>query len=198
MDSFEVRKLVEAVLENGRKKPLFYRQLATVDNRVLADVLWDYAQESKSSYDELNTLRDKIKELSNASGQRVRCLEVLPDRRAVVKLGPVAEELAVSPKISMSDLRPGCEVLVVGCKEGRIIAEIREPCMNEGRFSKVARKLDDNRVILEEAGSSLIMRLVNDIECDVGDEVRYDLDAQMVLEVLTHHKNATFSLFDCV
>lgn len=193
MDSFKAKRLAEEMYEKGDES-LFKLHFGDKEHDLILDLLWDFIAESQSSYEELKELRKRITALKNKSGQRVRCLEVLPDRRALVKLGPIPEELLVSPDINMDDMHPGCEVLVIGSQEGRVVAEVRSPSLTEGRFCKVSRVLDEKRVILEDSGSQLIARLAKGIVCKEGDEVRYESDSLVVLEVISAAEKSTFSL----
>jgi proteasome-associated ATPase len=193
MSVYSARRASQRAYDKG-SKDLLYTELKKTEPKTLIELIWEYMSEAESSYAELKTLRTKIEALNNKSGQRVRCMDVLPNRRALVKLGPVTEELLISPSVDVSKLTPGCEVLVVGGSDGRMVAEIRDPFLTEGRFSKVARKIDDKRFVLEDGGHQLIMRTIDGVECDVGDEVRYDLDSLLILETLSHKEDSSFTL----
>jgi len=196
MDSYEIKEAIEKAYF-GKNKQALRKLFENEDPRDLADALWHQIHES---YDggrykqELEELTKKIKEMNNKSGQRVRCLGVLPERRALVKLGPISEEVMVSPSVNMSKLKRGTEVLVIGGNEGRVIAGVREPSFNEGRLSKVQRVLDDGRALIEDGGHGLILSLAENLKCNSGDEIRYDLDSLMILEVISAEKNSVFAL----
>jgi SpoVK/Ycf46/Vps4 family AAA+-type ATPase len=97
----------------------------------------------------------------------------------------------------MSNLKRGTEVLIIGCNEGRVIAGVREPSFSEGRLSKIQRVLDDGRVLIEDGGHGLILSMAEGLgEFKSGDEIRYDLDSLMVLEVISSENSSVFALSD--
>jgi len=203
MDRYEIRREVQKAFSKGSKDNL-YKALRAEDTAALVDILWEYMEEADSGYvakrelvdkqDELEELLKKIKALNDKSGQRTRCLEILPDRRALIQLGPLKEEVMISPSVDLKQLKAGTEVLVIGCNEGRMIAAVRKPSLNEGRITKIHQILDDERVIIEDGGHEFILRLAEGVECEVGNKIRYDLEAQLVLEVLENTEASVFSL----
>lgn len=198
MDRYEIRREIERTFAR-RNKTEFYNLMKSSDSSAVGDILWNYMEEADDgivSKRELEALREKIKELNNKSGQRVRCVKALPDRRAIVQLGPLKEEVMVSPDVKMEQLKPGTEVLVIGSQEGRLIAAIREPVLYDGRLSKVQRVIDTNRVVIEDGGHELILKLADWVTCKEGDEVRYDLESQMILEVISTKEKSAFNLSD--
>jgi len=203
MDRYEIRREVQRAFSKDNKDHL-YKTLRTEDTATLVDILWEYMEEADGAYiakrelaekqNELEDLLKKIKALNDKSGQRTRCLEVLPDRRALIQLGPLKEEVMISPSVNVNQLKPGTEVLVIGGNEGRLIAAVRKSSLHEGRITKVHAVLDDERVIIEDGGHEFILRLAEGVTCNKGDKIRYDLDAQMILEVLENAEFSTFSL----
>jgi len=198
MDRYDVRREIERTFAR-RNRPEFHKLMKSADSTAVGDVLWDYMEEADSGMvakRELETLREKIKELNNKSGQRVRCVKALPNRRAIVQLGPLKEEVMVSPDVKMDQLKPGTEVLVIGSQEGRLVAAIREPVLYDGRLSKVQRVIDESRAVIEDGGHELILKLADWVKCKEGDEVRYDLESHMILEVISTREKSAFSLSD--
>lgn len=196
MDRFEIRKIVEECFRSGGKYQLS-KVLVPDDMSHLIDVLWDYMEEADEGHvyrRELEELRKRVKALNDKSGQRVRCVKALPNRRALVQLGPIKEEIMVTPDVDMDKLKPGTEVLVIGSGEGRVLAGIREHEIYDGRVSRVQRVLDDERVVIDDGGHELIMKVADWVFCKEGDEVRYELESQMVLEVLGAKERGSFSL----
>jgi proteasome-associated ATPase len=203
MDRYEIRREIQRAFLNSNKSHL-HEILNKEDIINLVDILWEYMEEADSGHvakrnliekqNELEELLKKIKALNDKSGQRTRCLEVLPDRRALVQLGPLKEEVMISPSVNINQLKIGTEVLVIGSNEGRLIAAIRKSSLREGHLTKIHNILDDDRVIVEDGGREFILRLAEGIKCNKGDKVRYDLDSQMVLEVLESAESSTFSL----
>lgn len=198
MDRYEIKRAVEDCFKSGGKYKLS-KILTSDDISNLIDILWDKMEEAENGYiykREVVELQEKIKALNNKSGQRVRCVKVLPERKALVQLGPITEEVLVSPSVDISKLHIGVEVLVIGNGDGRILAGIREHEIFDGRLSKIKRMLDDNRVVIEDGGHDLIMKTAHWLQCKEGDEVRYDLESQTVLEVLPPTEKGSFSLED--
>ena len=198
MDRYEVRREVERAFAKGNKTEL-YKAMRAKELTSLIDVLWDYMGEADNgtvAQRELTEIKEKIQTMNNKSGQRTRCIKLLPERRALVQLGPLKEEVIVSPNVNISKLKPGTEVLIIGSNEGRVLAEIREPTLHDGRLSKVQRVLDDKRIIIEDGGYELILKLAHGITCKEGDEIRYDLGAQMVMEIITNQKDSAYELSD--
>lgn len=196
MDRYEVRKLVEECFKLGGKYKLS-KALSPNDMSNLIDVLWEYMEDVEDSFvykRELEELQKKIKALNDKSGQRVRCIKALPNRRALVQLGPIKEEILVSPNVDISKLKTGVEVLVIGNGDGRLLAEVKGHDIYDGRVSRVQRVLDDERVVIDDGGHELIMKVADWVFCKEGDEVRYELESQMVLEVLGAKENGGFSL----
>lgn len=198
MDRYAVRKLVEDCFRSGGKYKLS-KSLSPDDMSHLIDVLWDYAEKSEESNvykRELDELKDRIKVLNDKSGQRVRCIKSLPNRRALVQLGPIKEEVIIGPNVDEKKLKPGVEVLMIGSGEGRILADVRDHQIYDGRIGKIERVLDKSRVIINDGGHEIIMNVADWISCKEGDEVRYELESQMVLEVLGANEQSVFSLTD--
>jgi AAA+ superfamily predicted ATPase len=163
----------------------------------LIDVLWEYmeASEDASVYKrELEELRERIKVLQDKSGQRVRCVKALPNRRALVQLGPIKEEIIVSPDVDMTKLKTGTEVFVMGSGPDRVLAGIRDHDIYDGRLARVQRVLDDSRVVIDDGGHELILKTADWVFCKEGDEIRYDLESQTVLEVLGSREKGVFAL----
>jgi proteasome-associated ATPase len=196
MDRYEVKR----ELERAFAKDDTHRMESVVreaDPTFVADLLQHYMEEAEDIHvyrRELEDLRTKIKELNNKSGQRVRCIKALPNRRALVQLGPIKEELVLSPNIDADKLYPGCEVLVIGSGEGRFLAEIREPGLCEGRLGKISKTISRHRVVIDDGGHELILQLAEGVECGEGDEVRYDLDSQMVVELIGNSEVSPYVL----
>jgi proteasome-associated ATPase len=198
MDRYEVRKKIAKAFAR-RSKADFYKLIQMADSSSVGDVLWEYMEETDDgsvAKRELEVLREKIKELGNKSGQRVRCIKALDDRRALIQLGPLKEEVMVSPEVDMRQLTPGAEVLVVGSQEGRLIAAVREPAIYDGRLTKVQRIIDEGRIVIESGGHELILKLADWVTCKEGDEIRYDLESQMVLEVISSREKSAYTLSD--
>ena len=196
MDRYEVKHKIEKSFSR-RSKSDFCEIVKSADYFDLADILWNYMEEADNgiiSKRELEILREKIKELNNKSGQRVRVIKALENRRALVQLGPLREEVMVSPDIKMEQLKPGTEVLLIGNQEGRMIAAVREPVLYDGRLSKVQRIIDDKRVLIEDGSNELILNIADWIVCKEGDEIRYDLESKMVLEIISSKEQSAFSL----
>jgi proteasome-associated ATPase len=193
MDRYLIKKEAERAFKEGEKYK-FSKSLRPIDMPQLVDVLWDYIAESDSSYTELENLRKRIRDLNSKSGQRVRCMSTLPNRRALIQLGPIKEEIMVSPNVNMSKLVAGVEVLVIGSGEGRMLAEIRDHQIFDGHVGKVQRVVDTNRVVIESGGSEIIMCTANWVSCREGDEVRYEPESKMVLEVFGSTEQAAFTL----
>ena len=196
MDRYEVKREIERAFakdEMHRMESI----IREADPTFVADLLQQYMEEAENIHvyrRELEDLRAKIKELNNKSGQRVRCIKPLPNRRALVQLGPIKEELILSPNVDASKLHPGCEVLVIGSGEGRILAEIREGDLDEGRLGKVSRVLPRKRAVIEDGGHEMVFQLAEGIACKEGDEVRYDPDAHMVVELIGNTEASPFVL----
>lgn len=196
MDRFEVKKVIDSCFKSGGKYQLS-KTLSPNDMSHLIDVLWEYMEDAEngSIYKrELEELREKIKALNNKSGQRVRCIKALPKRRALVQLGPIKEELMVSPDVDMSKLKTGVEVLVIGSGEGRVLAEIKGHDLYDGRVARIQRVIDDSRAVIDDGGHEIIMKIADWVFCKEGDEVRYELESQMILETLGTKEKGEFAL----
>lgn len=196
MDRYEIRKFVEDCFKSGGKYKLS-REITPNEMSNLIDILWEYmekAEESNIYRRELDELRGRIKILNDKSGQRVRCIKALPNRRALIQLGPIKEELIVGPNVDENKLKPGVEVLIIGSGEGRILAEIKDHQIFDGRLGKIERMIDKTRAVINSGGNEIIMNLADWINCKEGDEVRYELESQMILEVLGNDDKSTFSL----
>ncbi len=186
-------KGIEKALEN---RSLNINQLISDNPQAASYVLtelYNKFKEENKYKKELDILREKIKDLNNKSGQRAKCLEILPNRRILIKFGPFFEEVMVSPNIDIDQLKRGTEVLIIGSSEGRLAAEIRDQNIHEGRISRVNRLLDNNRIVIEDGGHSLILGIVDGLECKKGDEIRYDYESLLVLEIL-NKANTTYGL----
>ena len=163
MDRFEVRKIIDECFKNDNKYELL-KSISFDDFPGVVNVLWEKMEDAEDSNiykRELNELRDKIKALNNKSGLRVRCIKSLPDRKALVQLGPFVEEIVVSPSVDMSKLKAGVEVLVIGSGDGRVLAEIKGHDICDGRISKIHRILDPKRVVISDGNYESITRLEN-------------------------------------
>lgn len=196
MDEKQLKKAVEVSFSRGSKSDL-YKALESTDDAFIVDVLWDLFEESddgRVNKRELEELREKIKQLNNKSGFRTKCIKLLPERRALVQLGPLKEEVMISPNIDISKLKPGVEVLVIGGNEGRILAEIRDPDIRSGRLAKVKRVLDDARIAIEDGGNELILNCAEGVICKDGDEIRYELESLMVMEVIAENEKSSYEI----
>lgn len=196
MDRYALRRDVERAFSIGNKADL-YKNIKSEDIHAVIDILWEYMNEADDGIvarRELQELQEKIKALNNKSGQRVRCLQVLKDRRALVQLGPLKEEVMISPTVDISKLKLGTEVLVIGGPEGRLIAAVRDPSIYDGRLSKIQRIIDNQRVVIDDNGNQIILKVADWVRCKDGDEIRYDLESQMVLEVISSKENSAYIL----
>jgi len=196
MDRFEVKKLVGECFIRGGKYELS-KALTPNEMSHLIDVLWYYMEEAENANvykRELESLRERIKVLQDKSGQRVRCVKALPNRRALVQLGPIKEEIIISPDVDVNKLKTGTEVFVMGHGPDRVLAGIRDHEIYDGRLSRVQRVLDDSRIVIDDGGHELILKVADWVFCKEGDEIRYDLESQIVLEVLGTREKSMFSL----
>ena len=186
MDRFEIKRIIEDCYRSGGKYKLS-KLLNANDISHLIDALWDYIEvaENANVYKrELDEFKERVKKLSSSSGQRVRCIKALPDRRALIQLGPIKEEVVVSPSVDISRLKIGTEVFISGSGDRRTLYEIRDHDIYDGKISKIQRVLDENRVIIESGGQDIIMKVAYWVKCKEGDEVRFDPESQIVLEVI--------------
>lgn len=196
MDKFSLRRLIEDSFDNNDKEFL-YKKMKSEDLYHILDILWEYMiiAENPQAEEELEKLRDMIKTLDDKSGQRAKCLEVLANRRALIQHGPLKEEVMISPSVDITKLELGTEVLVIGNAEGRIISGIRESS-TEGKLSKVQRILDNRRIIIDESGNQIVLKLLGSLKCKDGDEIRYDPDSQIVLEIIHAKEQNEYALSD--
>jgi proteasome-associated ATPase len=193
MDRFEVRETIDDCFKRNDKHTLL-KILSFDDLPGIVNILWEKMEDYGFYKHELDELKDKIKALNNKSGLRVRCIKSLPDRKALVQLGPFVEEIVVSPSVDVSKLNAGVEVLVIGSSDGRVLAEIKGHDICDGRISKIHRILDPKRVVINDGNYESILKVADWVICKEGDEVRYDIESQMVLEVLSKNEKIDFAL----
>lgn len=194
MERFKLRRLIEDAFDSFDKEFL-YDKIKSEDLYYVLDILWEYmiVAEEQPATQELEKLRKMIKTLDDKSGQRAKCLQVLENRRALIQHGPLKEEVMISPSVDISKLKLGTEVLVIGNAEGRIVSGIRESS-TEGKLSKVQRVLDNGRIVIDEGGNQIILKLIEFLKCKDGDEVRYDPDSQIVLEIIHAKEQNEYTL----
>lgn len=196
MDRYEVKREIErAFVKDDRRK--MESVVKGAEPAFVADLLQRYMTEAEDANvhrRELEELRTKIKVLNDKSGQRVRCIKPLPNRRALVQLGPIREELILSPNVDPDKLYPGCEVLVIGSGDARLLAEIRDTDICDGRIAKISKTISKNRVVIDDGGHELVLRMADGVECKEGDEVRYDLESHMVLELIGNSEVSPYVL----
>ena len=109
-------------------------------------------------------------------------------------IGPLREEVLITPNIEESKLERGCEVLITLDDRGKMLSENRGKNIYGGRVAKIQMVLDPDRVLVEEGGHVLPLFLAEKITCQAGDEVRYDPDAKVVFEVISEKKESVFAL----
>lgn len=198
MDRFEVRREVERAFAKDGKNEL-YNTLDPSDIYSVIDVLWDYMNEADNSHvlkRELEELRKRIHILNNKSGQRVKCIKYLGDRRALVQLGMFKEEVLVSPSVIVENLKTGAEVLIVGAPEGRMIAGVKKQSLNDGKIIKIQRVLDNDRFVIEEGNNLTILKCAYGVTCKKGDEVRYDPESRLIFEVIDSNETSSYLVHD--
>lgn len=186
MNKEQIKKEIEDAYVGGGKYQLF-KKITSNDISHIVDILWEYISESKKSetyQKEIDELKKRIAKLSEKSGQRIRCLSSLPNRRALIQLGPIKEEVLVSPSVNMDQIKLGTEGLVVGSGENRTLVEISSPKTHDGRLVKIIKKIDDLRAIIEIGGTERIANIAEWVKCNKGDEVRYDPETNIVLEII--------------
>lgn len=197
MDRFEARTVVERAFAKKDKNALS-QSLKPQDFNLILEILWDYMIEADGSHlnkRELEELKQKIRKLNDQSGHRVKCLKVLPGRRALVQMGPLREEVIISPSVNINLIKTGTEALVVGGQKGRMLAYLRDEDVKGGKITKVQRVVDDHRIAIEEGSSAaVILTLADGIKCKEGDEVRYDSESKMVFEVIEASEASEFML----
>lgn len=183
MDRYEIRSAINNAFEKSNKRS-FLDVLEKEDMDFCADAIMDYVRHASACEDELEKLRLMIKELGiNKSGLRTHCIRLLSKNKALVQIGPLKEEVVISPSVNIKLLKPGVEVFVVGSAEGRLITGIRKSKLTNGRLGKIHKVLGD-RVVIDDAGNELIMQLCHDLICKEGDKVRYDPESGIVMEVI--------------
>jgi proteasome-associated ATPase len=160
--------------------------------------LWSYINRTELELEdarrELDTLNKKIMSLADRTGFRGVFLEFLGDRRALVAIGPLREEVLITPNIDVTKLERGSEVLIILDERGKMLAENRGYNVYGGRVSKVQMVLDPHRVLIEEGGFTSVLFLSEKVKCQSGDEVRYDPDTKIVFEVISEKKESSFAL----
>lgn len=203
MDKYTIKRIVEKSFYNKNKEEL--TKIINQENLpYLRELLWEYLEESDSSIKakedltraqkELTEIKNRILAMETKSGQRVKCIKVMKsERKALVQMGPLREEVLISPSVNVEDLMPGTEVLVIGSQDGRLIAGIRESSSEDGRLSKIKRMVG-NRVVIENAGTEYILKVADGIECKENDEIRYDVESLMVFEVIPSNEQKEYSL----
>ena len=195
----KIKKEIEDAFNKGTKLEI-NKIIERNDIAFVGDVIWDLCEETsrvENINNELQDLKKKILQLQNKSGFRSRVIKVLPDRKALVQVGPLREEVLLSPDIDIAFLKIGTEVLLIGGGDGRILAKIRNNDICTGKIIKIKRMLQDDRAIIEENGIEHIVNKVEDLDCKAGDEVRFDSESQMILEVISEKKNSyDFELHD--
>lgn len=198
MDKQTIRAQLETAFSTGDKVS-FIKLIGNCFSELVVETLWDVRHEmedfSKSAA-ALHQLSERIEAARRQSGIRGRCLEVFPDdRKALVRFGGVREEMTVSPQFDMKKLRPGTEVLIQGGQSGgRTIVDLREDTGFDGCVITIAELLGGSRAIVDENGSKVIAQIADGVECSVGNTVRYDPVAHLVLEVLERGETATLQL----
>lgn len=195
MDKYKLRTELERDFYEGNRY-IFQKKLSPEDLDTVVEILWENMLDSDTFIlkKEIQELKSRIKTLDSKSGQRVRCLQVLKDRRALVQLGPLREEVMISPSVDITNLVPGTEVLLIGSAEGRLISAVREASIYDGRLAKVQRVVDSRRAIIDEGGSSVVLNTASWIDCKEGDEIRYDPDARMIVEIISNKEKSDYLL----
>jgi proteasome-associated ATPase len=192
MSREKIKNEIETAFNKGTKLEVS-KIIERNDVAFVSDVIWELCEESnqaKNLSNELQDLKSKILILQNKSGFRSRVIKLLPERKALVQVGPIKEEVLLSPDINTESLKIGTEVLLVGGGDGRILAKVRNNDIRTGKIIKIKRVLQDNRAIIEENGVEYIVNKFEDLDCNAGDEVRFDTDSQMILEVISEKKNS--------
>jgi ATP-dependent 26S proteasome regulatory subunit len=198
MDKQTIRAQLETAFATGDKAS-FIKLIGNRFSELVVEAMWDVRHEmedlSKSAA-ALHQLSERIEAARRQPGIRGRCLEVFPDdRKALVRFGGVREEMTVSPQFDMKKLRPGAEVLIQGGQSGgRTIVDLREDTGFDGCVITIAELLGGSRAIVDENGSKVIAQIADGVECSVGNTVRYDPVAHLVLEVLERGETATLQL----
>jgi len=198
MDKQQIRAHLEAAFTGGDKTPF----MNLMNGRFLgaiAETIWDMRNEMEEFSKNtamLRQLSERIEATRRQPGIRGRCLEVFPDdRKALVRFGGVREEMAISPQLDIGKLQPGVEVLIQGAQSGaRTIVDLREDTGFDGCVVTIADLLGGHRAIVDENGSKIIVQIADGIECVVGNTVRYDPVAHLVLEVLENGETTTLQL----
>jgi len=169
-----------------------------ISNPTSEENLWSYIEKTERELEiaegELRALREKIKALADRTGFRGIFLEFVGPRRALVAIGPLKEEVLITPNVEESRLKKGCEVLITLDDNGKMLSEDRGRSAYGGRVGKIHMVLDSERVLIEEAGHIAMFILAEGVECQTGDEVRYDPISQVVFEVIGEKRESAFAL----
>ena len=113
MSKEKIKNEIETAFNKGTKLEVS-KIIERNDVAFVSDVIWDLCEETKqvkALSDELQDLKNKILTLQNKSGFRSRVIKLLPERKALVQVGPIKEEVLLSPDINTESLKIGVESL---------------------------------------------------------------------------------------
>ena len=171
-----VDSLLTSFAENQSARPLLFQL-----RRQLIDREISY-QEARSSLVELETALDKVTSPANRVGIFLSSPEV---GIAMVFVGGTEYFSNIDPRVDVSELRPGCRVLV---NEAFAVVGNLGPSFS-GSVAKVSDLLENGRIRVSQGHGSqdLVVERAADLEgvdLRIGDEVRVDSSFKIALECL--------------